>query len=206
MIALASVGLPGFAAFDARTELAQLALDQPFSIALVVATLAPLIWYGRLFVIGVLRPDRVLEPVDAWRPRIGSPGPDGIRRWLADTWDRNRAFTTASVAGLLAIFALATAVGGFDARGAAGGPPPVIGEPVESAAAERHAVAGRFADAVPVGGRAVPVGGGSPSRQRPPPAASPSRGVPVGVGVRALGVRRVAPSPSPSAVVPSAAP
>ena len=77
VIALASIGLPGFAAFDARTELAELALDQPFSIVLVVATLAPLIWYGRLFVIGLLRPDRVLEPVDAWRPRIGSPGPDG---------------------------------------------------------------------------------------------------------------------------------
>ena len=211
VIALASVGLPGFAAFDARTDLAQLALDQPFSIALVIAMLAPLVWYGRLFVIGVLRPDRVLEPVDAWRPRIGAPGPGGVRGWVADTWDRNRAFTTASMAGLLAVLALATAVGGFDVRGAAGGPPPVIGEPVESAEPSATPSPAGSPTPSPSGAAPSPAAAGSPTS--PPatsPAASASTGSPSSAAPSAPSASAVpsasADAPSPSAVVPGAAP
>ena len=70
LVVVASVGFPGLAAFDARTAIVEGALPSPFSIVALLATLAPIGYYGRLLVIGLSRPDRILEPDDAWRPVI----------------------------------------------------------------------------------------------------------------------------------------
>jgi hypothetical protein len=94
-----------------------------------LATLAPLAWYGRLFVIGLAKPDRVVEPVDAWRPHVTPPDLTALRRWMRTTWDGNRAFTTASVALLLGVLALATAAGAFGGAAAAAGLPPSLEAP-----------------------------------------------------------------------------
>ena len=51
-------------------DLVQLAADGPMATVALIATLAPIAYYGRLLVIGFRRPDRVLEPADAWRPVV----------------------------------------------------------------------------------------------------------------------------------------
>jgi hydrogenase-4 component F len=116
LVAVAGVGFPGLAAYDARTKLVDLALDQPLSTVVLIATLAPIAYYARLFVIGVAPPDHIIEAADGWRPRIEPIGGAGLRRWLTWTWDRNRPFTTAVVAALLAVLALLTAAGVLGGR------------------------------------------------------------------------------------------
>ena len=115
VIAVAGIGFPGLAAYDARTQLVDLAIQSPLSTVVLVATLAPIAYYARLFVIGVAAPDHVLEHPDAWRPRIGAIGGIGLRTWLATAWDANRSFTTTVVAAVLAVVALAAAAGLFGA-------------------------------------------------------------------------------------------
>jgi NADH:ubiquinone oxidoreductase subunit 2 (subunit N) len=116
VIAVAGVGFPGLAAYDARTTLVDLALDPPFSTVVLVATLAPIAYYARLFVIGVAPPDQILESGAGWAPVLERIGGTGMRRWLATTWGRNRAFTTAIVSAALAVLALLTAAGVFGGR------------------------------------------------------------------------------------------
>jgi len=113
VIAVAGVGFPGLAAYDARTSLVDLALDPPFSTIVLIATLAPIAYYARLFVIGVAPPDHILETPVGWYPRFERPAAMGPRRWLLRTWDRNRGFTTAIVAAGLAVLALLTSAGVF---------------------------------------------------------------------------------------------
>ena len=73
LVVIAGVGYPGLVAFDARTSIVELALDQPLATIVLIGTLAPLAYYGRLLVIGLSRPDRVLDPVNAWRPQLTLP-------------------------------------------------------------------------------------------------------------------------------------
>ena len=116
VIAVAGVGFPGLAAYDARRTLVDLALEPPFSTVVLVATLAPIAYYARLFAIGVAPPDQVIESGVGWAPRFDRPGGNGARRWLVTTWGRNRAFTTAIVTAGLAALALVTAAGVFGGR------------------------------------------------------------------------------------------
>ena len=134
-IAVASVGFPTMAAYDARTAIIDLALPAPLSTAVLVAVLAPIAYYGRLLVIGLARPDHVLEPARAWLPHRPPPYPRTARRRLGKAWDLNRPFTTAVVAAGLAVLALATAAGAFDGPVAAAGPPPIIVQPSSEPAA-----------------------------------------------------------------------
>ncbi|MEP6638610.1 MAG: proton-conducting transporter membrane subunit [Chloroflexota bacterium] len=126
LMMLATVGLPGFASFDARASVVGLALFEPVTTIVRIATLAPILYYGRLLVIGLLPPDRIGEPVNPWRPRVARPDVTAVRRWLRVTWLANMAFTTASIGLLLGALALATAVGGFGGPTAAAAPPPTI--------------------------------------------------------------------------------
>jgi hypothetical protein len=109
-----------------------------------------LAYYGRLLAIGLSRPDRVLEPVDAWRPRVTAPDLTGVRRWLSRTWDVNRAFSTATVAALLGALALATSAGAFGGPEAAAGPPPGLSSPTG------------FVEPVASGDLPLPVGSDAP--------------------------------------------
>ena len=131
VVAVASIGFPGLASFDARASLVGLAVGQPVSSLLLIVTFAPLIYYGRLLAIGLVRPDRVGEPVVAWRPHGERPDVGGLRHWGRRTWDANRAFTTASLAALLAFVALATAAGAFGGPAAAAEPVPTVAVPDE---------------------------------------------------------------------------
>jgi hypothetical protein len=129
LVVLASVGFPGLASFDARTAIVEGALPSPFSIVALLATLAPIGYYGRLLVIGLSRPDRILEPDDAWRPVIKRVDLTALRPWLATMWTSNRSFSTAAIAFALAVVALATASGAFGGPAAAAERPPVVVSP-----------------------------------------------------------------------------
>ena len=67
-IVVASIGLPGFAAFEARSELVDLALDGPLQALVLAATLAPILYYARLLAIGGRRLDTSSAPAVDWRP------------------------------------------------------------------------------------------------------------------------------------------
>ncbi len=128
---IASVGFPGLAIFEARASLVDLSIDPRLTLPVLVATLLPLGYYGRLLVIGVSRPDRALEPADVWRPRLTRPDITAVQNWLRLTWDVNRAFSTATIAALLAVLAVATSAGAFDAASAASVQPSSRPQPSE---------------------------------------------------------------------------
>lgn len=131
LIVVAGVGFPGLASFDARTSLVELALDGPFATIVLIGTLAPLAYYGRLMAVGLRRPDRIGEASDAWLPRISPPDVTALGAWLRTTWGANRAVGTAVVALLLALLALGTAAGAFGGPAAAAGLPPGLEAPTE---------------------------------------------------------------------------
>ena len=129
LIVLASVGFPGLAAFDAKRSLVNLSLDPRLATPVLLATLLPLVYYGRLLAIGLSRPDREAEPVDAWRPRLTRPDVTAIRPWLRGSWDANRGFTTALIAALLGLLAVATSAGAFDGPAVASASPARLPSP-----------------------------------------------------------------------------
>ena len=124
---VAGVGFPGLISFDARTSIVDLALDGPLATIVLLGTLAPLAYYGRLLAIGLAKPDRAVEPVDAWRPRVTPLDLTAMGQWVRTTWDANRAFSTASIALLLGFLALATSAGALGGPAAAAGSPPGLG-------------------------------------------------------------------------------
>jgi hydrogenase-4 component F len=131
LVVVASVGFPGLVAFDARRSIVELALDSPLASIILLCTLAPLAYYGRLLAVGLAPADRVVEPIDAWRPRLTPFDTTASRRWLRTTWDTNRAFSTASIALLLGLLAVATSAGAFGSPEAAAGLPPGLEAPGE---------------------------------------------------------------------------
>jgi NADH-quinone oxidoreductase subunit N len=131
LVMIATVGFPGLSTFEARTALVRLSLDGPLATIIAIATLAPLLYYGRLLVVGLARPDGVGRPAGAWRPSLRPADVTATRQWLRGTWNDNRAFTTAVVAALLGVLAVATAAGAFDGPAAAAGLPPSISTPGE---------------------------------------------------------------------------
>jgi hypothetical protein len=121
LVVIASIGVPGMAAFDARNSLVGLAIDGPLAMLVVLGTLAPLAYYGRLVSIGLGRPDGPPAPEVGWRPRAARIDLTQIGTWWRATWDANRGFTSALVAVLLGLAALATSGGAFGGPEAAAG-------------------------------------------------------------------------------------
>jgi len=127
---IASIGLPGLAAAEARGQLITLVLDGPIALVVMLGTLSPLLYYGRLFVVGVDRStgvDRI-----GWRPVLGRVDLTDVRVSLRRAWADNRNVTATAGAGVLAILALFVSAGAFGGPQAAAGLPPVVGESVES--------------------------------------------------------------------------
>ena len=133
-IVVAGLGFPGLAAFEARRSLVSLAMDGPLATLILLGTLAPLAYYGRLLSIGLARPDGPPDPERDWRPRAERLDLTRLRGWWEATWDVNRAFSGALVAVLLAVLAVATAAGAFGGPEAAAGLAPGVVAPGSSAA------------------------------------------------------------------------
>jgi hypothetical protein len=131
LVVIASVGFPGVAAFDARAALVNGSLGGPSATVVLIGTIAPIAYYIRLLAIGFARPDRAAGPPGAWRPVVTLIDVTAVRRWSRTTWNVNRAFTSASIALLLALLALGTSAGAFGGPTAAAEGPPTIGTPNE---------------------------------------------------------------------------
>jgi NADH-quinone oxidoreductase subunit N len=130
IVVVASIGLPGLAAAEARGELISLVLDGPIAYLVMLGTLSPLLYYGRLFVIGVERPTS--GPRVAWRPVASGLDLTDVRASLGRAWADNRLVIATAGAGVLAILALVVSAGAFGGPQAAAGLPPTIGVSVES--------------------------------------------------------------------------
>jgi len=132
LVVIASVGVPGLAAFDARAAIVGLAVDGPFAALVLLGTLTPLAYYGRLFLVGLGRPEGRQGGGGAWRPVVAPVDLTDLRGWLARTWSANQAVTAMGGAALLAILALAVSAGAFGTSQAAAGLPPTLDVSTES--------------------------------------------------------------------------
>ena len=130
LVVIASIGLPGLAAAEARGQLITLVLDGPVAWVVMLGTLTPLLYYGRLFAVGADRSagkERV-----GWRPVLDRVDLTDLRTSLRRAWADNRILTATAGAAVLAILALFVSAGAFGGPQAAAGLPPVVGGSVES--------------------------------------------------------------------------
>ena len=116
LVAAAAVGFPGLLAFDSRSALVDLALGGPLATIVFVATLLPILYYGRLFAVGLSRRDAA----DRGPSVPGSATPTA-----------GRPFTAAVIAVLLGSLALSTAAGAFGLADAAAALPSGANGPVQ---------------------------------------------------------------------------
>ncbi|MEO8571010.1 MAG: proton-conducting transporter membrane subunit [Chloroflexota bacterium] len=168
LVMIASVGFPGLVAFEARRTLVDLTLEGPLATIVALATLAPLGYYLRLLVIGFQPSDGIVQPIVAWRPRGTAPDLTALRRWARGIWQTNRAFTTALVAALLGVLALATAAGAFDGPAAAAGLPPSIAVPGEIEPSGSAGPGPGAGPSSPAGGSIAPEGSEAPGTSTAP--------------------------------------
>jgi multicomponent Na+:H+ antiporter subunit D len=154
VVVLASIGLPPMAAAQARGTLIDLVFDGPLAFVVLIGALSPIVYYGRLFAIGVGGRGATRVP---WRPVVSGVDLTHLRAWLARTWSDNRLLSATGGAALLALLALVVSAGAFGGPGAAAGLPPVMGGSVES-----------FAP----GGSPAPEASEPPASSEPEPSAS----------------------------------
>jgi hypothetical protein len=105
-------------------------LDGPLEILVLIGTLSPLLYYGRLVAVGIERPGR--HPRVAWRPVVTGIDLTNVRASLARIWSDNRLVSATGGAALLAVLALVVAAGAFGATEAATGLPPSLQVSIES--------------------------------------------------------------------------
>lgn len=120
---IATVGLPGVAVWDARAAVSFAALGSPLGLVFVVAGLAPVLYLGRLFVVGYGRTTPVVAAGPMPWPRLlDRTRPRNLRAavaWVVRTWSDNRAPISALWVLVLAGLTLIVALGGLGLREAA---------------------------------------------------------------------------------------
>lgn len=132
LVVLASVGVPGLAAFEARVDLLELIASGPALAILLLAMLLPLVFYGRLLAVGVARPLGGSAAED-WRPRWIPVDVTAFAPWLAGLARLNRVPAIVFLALVLALTAAWTSAGGLGVPDAAAGLAPGydVGAPIE---------------------------------------------------------------------------
>ena len=125
LVIVASIGLPGFAAWDARVSIVNQLFGGPLTVLMLLALLGPIAYYARLLMIGARRPLGG-SAAEGWRPRW--PAVDVTRfRISVETVARvNRGASTAVLALLLAALAVGTSAGLFGVTEAAAGVAPAL--------------------------------------------------------------------------------
>jgi formate hydrogenlyase subunit 3/multisubunit Na+/H+ antiporter MnhD subunit len=132
LVIIATIGIPGLAAFDARGAIVRTAIDGPLAALVLIGTLSPLVYYGRLLSVGASRPEARSGGRAVWRPMVSPVDLTDIRAWMTRTWSDNLTVTATAGAGLLAILALAVSAGAFGGPQAAAGLPPTLEVSTES--------------------------------------------------------------------------
>lgn len=125
-VVLAGIGIPGLAAFDARSRLVELSIGGPLGTVVLLGTLTPLAYYGRLLAVGVARPGPSRADGPAWRPTMTAVDLTDLPGWLVRTWSTNRIPVATATAVLLAALAVTVGAGGFGGPEAAAGLPPSL--------------------------------------------------------------------------------
>ena len=120
LVIVASIGLPGFAAWDARASIVEQLFGGPVAWLLMLALLAPILYYIRLLIIGSRRPLGGSAAED-WRPRWPAVDINRVRSSVETVVRVNRGATTAVLALLLAALAVGTSAGLFGVTDAAAG-------------------------------------------------------------------------------------
>jgi NADH-quinone oxidoreductase subunit N len=189
VVTIATIGWPGLAMFDARSEVVAAATSGPLGAIVLIGTLAHVGYLGRILAIGVGRRSAAVAagaaPRPAWPPHHGTLRPaDAVRVWRA-----NRTPAAAALVLVLAGLALTVAAGGFGGpRAAAGSPPqPTPGpstspslEPSPSPSPTLRPTASATPTESPASGSPSPSDGRSPGASGSPtasesPLASPPR-------------------------------
>ncbi len=122
LVAVATIGVPGMAVFEARLSLVELT-DQPLvRLAGMLAIAAPLLAIGRILVVGADIQSAAVRGAAEERPRRpeGPLGLDGLRATVA----LNRAPLASILALVLALGSVLVSTGVFDLASAAAGDPP----------------------------------------------------------------------------------
>jgi len=120
LVIMASVGLPGFAAWEARSTIVDLLFGSPWATVVLVALLAPLAYYARLLAIGLQRPHGGAAAED-WRPSWPAVDLNRARTSVTEVARVNRGPATTVLALLLAVLAVGTSAGAFGVQEAAAG-------------------------------------------------------------------------------------
>jgi hypothetical protein len=125
LVIVGSIGLPGFAAWDARVSIVNQLFGGPLTVLMLLALFGPIAYYARLLMIGLRRPLGG-SAAEHWRPRW--PAVDLTRaRISAETVVRvNRGASTALLALLLAALSVGTSAGLFGVTEAAAGVAPAL--------------------------------------------------------------------------------
>ena len=179
-IVLASVGWPGMAAFAARGTLVGLVLEAPLSSLLLAFALSAILYYGRLAVVGLLRPGPLVAAAGS-RPRSATASESGRKRRIprpglrpiASGLQANRAAVAAAAVLVLSGLAVAVSGGGLSARAAADAPGPAF-SPAGSAPAASESPAGSASPSP----SASPLPPASPPPSENPPSTGPSAPIP----------------------------
>jgi formate hydrogenlyase subunit 3/multisubunit Na+/H+ antiporter MnhD subunit len=165
LVAAAAVGFPGLVAWEARASLVELTIAGPIGIIVVVSSVAQLVIYGRLLVVGLSKPSAAVVAGLSERPtwpdivegrrvvglsraeRAFERGGHAIGGSLDVLWGipaairANRALLAGAIAVLVAALALSLSAGGFgvveasQAVPAPGGPGPAEGPGASSSEA-----------------------------------------------------------------------
>jgi len=122
-IVAATIGLPGLAMWEARSAIAVEAVGGVLGVAIFVAGLAPLVYYGRILAIGLALPGAFVRAGPVARVRRPESG-RGRRETARETWVLNRGPIAGGVVLALALLAVLGSAGGLGIPDAARSLPP----------------------------------------------------------------------------------
>ena len=123
LVAAASIGWPGLAMFDARSDVIRVAAGSPLGAVAAIAVLAHLGYFARILAVGLGR--RTAAVAAGPETRLYLPGgPSRGRGSASRVWRENRPLAAAAAVLILALIGLFVAAGGLGGPSAAAGGPP----------------------------------------------------------------------------------
>jgi NADH:ubiquinone oxidoreductase subunit 2 (subunit N) len=131
-IVVGTVGAPGLVAWSVRASLVQGAAGGPLQAILLVGGLASLVYYARVFIVGVGRPSLLVSTAASDRPVATARGGTAFESLRAG-WRANRAPIAGGLVLILVLVSVILAAGGLGgpeaARAAAPQPSPAASAP-----------------------------------------------------------------------------
>lgn len=166
----ATVGLPGWTAFEARSAIVDAAVDGPLALLARILLVAPLVPLARLLVVGLAPVSPSVHDGRSERPRVPehlasrtvAPASDRVRAAWLDAralWRLDRMPAASAVVLVAALLAVGVAAGATSLATAAGGPPPGFSVPLEPSLEDPTGQEGQAPDASPLPGDPASPGG-----------------------------------------------